>query len=206
MRSCLKKASAKTKNAALWAVAASLVVIEIFKDLVLIVSGLWSLDYLPFHICGINIILALVWAITRSGIVADILYCIGTFGAALALTTPNWMALPVLNFMHLQSVIVHILLVLFPIMIVLNGHRPNIKNWRKCFLAAVCYCVPIYIFNRIFDTDFVFLNGARDTPFVPIVNFIGPLYVIPMIMILGLIMFLMYLPWYLDDRKKAKNA
>ena len=201
-----KKASPKAKNIAIWVVAIYLIVNEIVKDIVVIVLGQWTLEYLPLHICGINIILTMVYAITRNRIVADLLYCIGAFGAALALTTPNWMALPVMNFMHFHSVSVHILLVLFPIMLILNGHRPNIKNWLKCFIVAVCYCVPIYIFNKIFDTDFVFLNGARDTPFVPIVDIIGQLYVIPMIMLLGLVMFLMYLPWYLSDRKKAAKA
>ena len=197
-----KKADAKTKEFFLRGTAFSLVTIEVIKDIVAAAVGQWSIDYLPLHICGINIILVTVWIFTRNKIVADLLYCIGTFGAALALTTPNWMTLPVLNFMHLQSVTVHILLVLFPIMIVLAGHRPNIKNWTKCFAVAVCYCGVIYVFNKIFDTDFVFLNGARDTPFVPVVNLIGPLYVIPMIMLLGLIMFLMYLPWYISDKKE----
>lgn len=201
-----KKANAKTKETALWVVAIFLVANEIIKDIVVLVTGQWEIDYLPLHICGINIILALVYAITRSRIVADLLYCIGTFGAALALTTPNWMVLPVVNFMHFHSVSVHILLVLFPIMIILNGHRPDIRNWPKCFLIAIGYCVPVYVFNKIFDTDFVFLNGARDTPFVPIVNLIGPLYVIPMIMLLGLVMILMYLPWYISGHKKTKNA
>lgn len=201
-----KRASAKTKETWIWIVATALIAEEIVKDIVVTVIGQWEIDYLPLHICGINIILTMVYAITRSKIVADLLYCIGTFGAALALTTPNWMALPVMNFMHLHSVSVHILLVLFPIMIILKGHRPDIRNWLKCFLIAVCYCVPVYVFNKFFDTDFVFLNGARDTPFVPLVNLIGPLYVIPMIMLLGLVMLLMYLPWYISDRKKAKNA
>ena len=200
-----KRASEKSKDRTLKAIAASLVIIEIVKDIVVIAVGQWSIDYLPLHVCGVNIILAAIWAVKRNPIVADLLYCIGTFGAALALTTPNWMALPVWNFMHLTSVIIHILLVIFPIMIVMQGHRPDIKNWPKCFAVALCYCGVIYVFNKIFDTDFVFLNGARDTPFVPLVNLIGPLYVIPMIMLLGLIMLLMYLPWYLADRKKLKQ-
>ena len=201
-----KKLDDKSKEFVIRGVGLSIVTIEIIKDIVVISLGQWDIEYLPLHVCGVNVILIAIWLFTRSRIIADLLYCLCSFGAALALTTPNWMTLPVWNFMHLQTVTIHTLLVIFPILVVMAGHRPNIKNAPKCFGAVLAYSAVIYVFNKIFDSDFVFLNGARNTPFEPLVKIIGPLYVIPMMLLLGCIMLGMYLPWHLADKKRAKTA
>ena len=200
-----KKLDEKSKEFVIRGVGLSIFGLEIIKDIVVVALGQWDIEYLPLHICGANVILIAVWLITKNRIIADLLYCLCPFGAALALTTPNWMTLPVLNFMHFQTVIIHTLLVIFPILIVMAGSRPDIKNAPKCFGAVLAYSAVIYVFNKIFDSDFVFLNGARNTPFEPIVKIIGPLYVIPMMLLLGCIMLGMYLPWHLSDKKKRQT-
>ena len=180
---------------------------ELLKHIGSAAIGLWEVGYLPLHICSINIFLSTAYYFTRSKALAQILYCLGIPGAFMALLLPTWSTLPVMNFMHLHSYTVHILLILFPILLVVNGERPNIKYHGKCCLVFLSYSVPIFFLNHILDTDFIFLNGAKGTPFTGLVKAIGnPLYCVFLVPIIFALMALMYIPWVIHDKKKTAVA
>lgn len=188
-------------------VGCSLLANEIFKDVFCLAVGEWEVDYLPFHICGINLILSFVYLFTRNRVIAQILYALGIPGASMALLTPTWTPLPFLNAMHLHSYTVHICLILFPILLVINGERPTYKYFKWSYASVLIYCIPTYFLNKALDTDFVFLNGARDTPFEFLPEVLGdPWYIFPCAAILGGLMALMILPWHIGDKKKLKTA
>lgn len=178
---------------------------ELFKDIYTLSVGEWRVEYLPFHICGINLILSFVYLFTKDKIIPQILYALGIPGASMALLTPTWTNLPFLNAMHIHSYTVHICLILFPILLVINGNRPTYKYFKWSYAAVLIYCVPIYFLNKVLDTDFVFLNGARDTPFEFLPEVLGdPWYIFPCAAILGGLMALMILPWHIIDKRKKK--
>ena len=70
--------------------------------------------------------------------------------------------------MSIHSFTVHILLVAYPAMMTVGGElQPNVKQLPKCVLLVLGLAVPIYIFNSIFDTNFMFLMyGEEGTPLV----------------------------------------
>ena len=78
---------------------------EMLKNVVVAAVGEFSWGYLPFHLCGINILLIAFDVIKQTKIVRTFLYYIGIPGAALALIFPNWTSQPVWNFFHLHSFI-----------------------------------------------------------------------------------------------------
>ena len=176
---------------------------ELIKQLGSAALGMWEVGFLPLHICSVNIILATEYIFIKSKVTAQLLYCLGVPGAVMALIMPTWSKLPILNFMHLHSYTVHILLTIFPILLIINGERPNIKYLPKCCIALAIYSVPIYFVNLALKTDFMFLNGAKGTPFTGLVKAIGqPLYCPLLVLLICGLMALMYIPWVIIDKRK----
>lgn len=142
-------------------VALLLVADEIFKVIMLVVGGRYNADYLPLHLCSINIFLIAFHAWKPSKVLGGYLYTVGIPGAIAALLFPTWTALPLGNFMHLHSFTVHILLALYPIVLTAGGEIiPNSKLIPKYMLLLVGMAIPIYFVNLLLDTNFMFLMYA----------------------------------------------
>ena len=126
-------------------VALLLVADELFKDFSLLYGGNFSLDYLPLHLCSINIFLIVLPA------------------ACAALLFPTWAPLPPLNFMVFHSFTVHFLLALYPLALTLRGDMdPQPRAFPRCFALLAAMAVPIWFFNRAFGTNFMFLMRAGE--------------------------------------------
>jgi uncharacterized membrane protein YwaF len=142
-------------------ISSLLVADEIFKDVMLIIGSRFKADYLPLHLCSINIILITVHAWRPSRLLSGYLYTVGIPGAMAALLFPSWTSLPLGNFMHLHSFTVHILLALYPIVLASAGElKPQVKEVPKYLLLLVAMAVPIYGINLLLNTNFMFLMSA----------------------------------------------
>lgn len=142
-------------------IAILIVADEIFKDVMLVVGGRYDVGYLPLHLCSINILLVAIHAWKPSKLLGGFLYTVCIPGALAALLFPTWTALPVLNFMHLHSFTVHILLALYPIVLSVSGELiPRAKQLHKYLLLLVILAIPIYVINLLLDTNFMFLMSA----------------------------------------------
>ena len=131
---------------------------EMVKNLVLIILGDFGWGYLPFHLCGINILLILFDTIKQAKTVRSFLYYFAIPGAALALLFPNWTNMPVWNFFHIHSFTIHILLVLYPLLLVTgNQVETDLKAALKGVGLLVAMAIPVYGLNLLWDTNFMFL-------------------------------------------------
>lgn len=131
---------------------------EMAKNLVLIALGEFSWGYLPFHLCGINILLITFDIIKQTKVVRSFLYYFAIPGAALALLFPNWTETPVWNFFHIHSFTIHILLVLYPLLLVTtNQVSTDLKSALRGTLLLVAMAIPVYGLNLLWDTNFMFL-------------------------------------------------
>lgn len=188
-------------------VALLLVLDEIFKDVMLLIGGQYSFGYLPLHLCSINIIAITIHAWKPSKLLDSFLYTACIPGAIAALLFPTWTELPFLNFMHLHSFTVHILLAMYPIVLACGGTiRPGYKDIPKCLLLLVGMAIPIYLINLLLDTNFMFLME---------VDAGNPLYIFQQLwgnhllgfpVLLGAVLIVMYLPlelWRKLHKKKA---
>ena len=136
---------------------------ELWKMIWLTVGGNYTFDYLPLHLCSINIILIAIHAWKPSKLLDNFLYLVCIPGALAALLFPSWASLPLANFMHLHSFTVHTLLALYPLMLTIAGDiRPEIKVFPKCLAFLFVMAIPIYVFNLIFDTNFMFLMYVEE--------------------------------------------
>jgi hypothetical integral membrane protein (TIGR02206 family) len=163
-----RKADTKLRRRIQVVMACLIVLEEVTRDVFLAVTGQFAVSHLPLHLCSVNIILIAVHACKRTKTVDNFLYGICIPGAAAALLFANWLELPVWNYMSIHSFTVHILLVAYPVMMTVGGElQPNVKQLPKCVLLVLGLAVPIYIFNSIFDTNFMFLMyGEEGTPLV----------------------------------------
>ena len=187
-------------------VASLIVLDEILKIIVLSAFGNYNVNYLPLHLCSINIFLIAIHVFKPWKTLGNFLYAICIPGAILALLFPTWTKLPFANFMHWHSFTVHILLALYPLMLTVAGEiKPSLKQLPKSLALLASMAALIYVFNLLADTNFMFLMEAEEG---------NPLYLfeeawgnhllgIPVILVP--LMAVLYLPWEIVRRKKENS-
>jgi len=176
---------------------------EMAKNAVLIIAGEFGWGYLPFHLCGINILLIAFDVIRQTKIVRNFLYYFAIPGAALALLFPNWTDTPVLNFFHIHSFTIHILLVLYPLLLVTTGQvSTDLKSAFKSIILLVLLAIPVYGLNLLWDTNFMFLmEPDKGNPLEMFEKLLGShLWGFPIL--LPIVILIMYLPIYISKKVK----
>lgn len=139
-------------------IAIALLMDEIYKHVFLIIGGNWTFDYLPLHLCSINIFMALFDSIKPNKTVRHFISLIAIPGALMALLSPSWTKLPLLNFMHIHSFTVHILLIAYPVLLLFEKeNKPETKYMVKALGLLIALLVPIYFVNKTLGTNFFFL-------------------------------------------------
>ena len=197
----------KGKNIWIKTVAVLLVADELFKMACLFIGGNYEWDYLPLHLCSINIFLIALHAWKPSDLLGNFLYTICIPGTMAALLFPSWTKLPLLNAMHLHSFTVHILLALYPVVLTVCGRiKPDVKLLPKCMGILVLMAIPIYGLNLLLDTNFMFLMLAEEG---------NPLYwfeqnwgnhLLGFPVIIAAVLIVMYLPVELLRKRKKSGA
>ncbi len=176
---------------------------EMLKNLVLILLGEFGWGYLPFHLCGINILLIAFDVLRQTKVVRSFLYYFAIPGAALALLFPNWTETPVWNFFHIHSFTIHILLVLYPLLLVTtNQASTDLKSALRGVLLLVAMAIPVYGLNLLWDTNFMFLmHPDSGNPLEFFEKLLGShLWGFPIL--LPVVIFIMYIPTFLFGRGK----
>lgn len=144
-------------------VAVLLIADELFKITLLCAVGEYSVWYLPLHLCSINIFIIAIYSWRPSKLLESFLYMVCIPGAIAALLFPTWTELPLLNFMHLHSFSVHILLGMYPLVLTIGGtFKPSFRDIPKCLLMLLTMAVLIYGINLLLDTNFMFLMYAEE--------------------------------------------
>ncbi len=153
-----KKLEAKKQKTVTIILGAYIFIQEMIKNVILVALGEFSAGYLPFHLCGINILLIFFDVIKPTKVVRSFLYYFCIPGAMLALLFPNWTSVPFFNFFHLHSFLIHILLVMYPLLLVTSGQvDTSIKSALKGIILLIALAIPVYFLNLLWDTNFMFL-------------------------------------------------
>ncbi len=202
----------KKKDAAVRAkwrrfLAVAILLDEVWKMFWLTVGGTYTLEYLPLHLCSINIFVIAWHAWRPSETLDNYLYGVCIPAACAAMLFPTWSVLPALNFMHLHSFTIHMMLIIYPVMQTVAGDiRPDIGQLPKSILFAGLMALPVYLFNLAFDTNYMFLMYAEEgNPLLLFENWFGNhLIGIP---VLGAVFLgVMYGILYLCRRAKSRSA
>lgn len=140
--------------------AALLVLDELFKYYIALRSGVFAPSFLPLHLCSINIFLITADALRPNPYLRELLYAECLPGAAMALVFPGWAYLPIKNALCIHSFSAHILLLLYPVLLLAEGFRPNFHRLARTFPMVLAAAALAYGFNAVFGTNFMFLRYA----------------------------------------------
>lgn len=151
---------------------------------------------------GINIFVCWYDAIHQSRWSKEILYALCIPGAVVAMLSPSWQRLPVWNLLHLHSYSIHVLLILYPVLLLAGGFRPQVHHirWVLAFLCAIA--TPIFFLNRLLKTNFFFLNDPQGNAITAFFAhcFGERFYLLGFLPVLAAVLLLLYLPWYRAER------
>ena len=185
---------------------------EIIYQTIHIVTHQFTIDYLPLHLCGLAIYICLYDVFFPSDLMKEFFYCLCMPGALMALLFPNWTCLPIFNFACIDSFILHAMLVAYPIMLIRSGEfSPDFRRLPKCNLILLVVAIPIYGFNKIFNTNFLFINfPSEGSPMVVLEKWLGnPGYIIGVYCLVLICWFILYIPFIIKniciEKYKVKN-
>lgn len=184
--------------------AAAIVANEVFKTAMLLLGGNWEPEYLPLHLCSVNVFLVAYHAWKPGKVLDNFLYAVCVPGAAAALLFPSWNKLPPINFMYLHSFTIHILLMAYPLMLTCGGDiRPDHKYVPRVLGLLSVLAVIALGANLIFDTNFMFLMKAtKSSPLYFFQKQFGS-HLVGFAVILPAALGVMYAPW---SRHTGKSA
>jgi len=145
-----------------FAIAGLIIADELLKMAVLIIGDNYTKNYLPLHLCSVNLFLIAWHAFRPTKTLDNFLYMACIPGALAALLFPSWTKLPPTALMHIHSFTFHILLVCYPAMLLAGRDlRPDVKVMPKVLLLLACLAGVAAITNAILDTNYMYLAEAE---------------------------------------------
>ncbi len=154
----------KKQRNLLKAIPLFMVLLELFKDGLLIKLGRFDTGYLPLHVCSLGVFIFLFreflpWKKAKD-FLGEVAFVLIMPGSAAALLFADWTEYyPVLNFINLHSYVWHGLLVLYPLLIKKRGEvRLSFAHIYRVPLFLLVTVPPIYVFDKIFDRNYFFVN------------------------------------------------
>ena len=141
------------------AAAGAALAIELLRSLLLMRAGEYGVGRLPLHLCALAVYISFLHALRGGELTGQFLYAFCMPGAVCALLFPDWSAYPAFHFMSVSSFVLHILLVGYTLMQVSGGDiRPDTRRTPACLGIMLLIAVPVYIFDRLTGTNYMFLN------------------------------------------------
>lgn len=171
---------------------------ELLKTGNLIIQGTFSIYYLPLHLCGIAVFITFFHCLHPDETAGNLLYSTCMPGALFAIVFPDWTMFPAFCYHSIVGFTVHTLIVAYPLMLVLGGDlRPSVRKLPRCLLILVCIAIPVYIFDRLFSANYMFLlEPAAGSPLEWFASLLGvPGYLLGYIPMLAIVWSLLYLPF-----------
>ena len=205
----LKKTSLATKKRFGYVLAYILILNELVKPYYHTqFFGYDLLNVLPFHMCALSAFSISIFLLTNKRIFYEVAFFWGIGGGLMALLQPD----TPLDFPDPVFIIFYLshggmLLAIGHASIALEN-RPNLDSVKKAIMVSLAVIVVIYFINLILGppANFWYLGARPDgTSIMDLMP--DPPRHIPIVITLGLIMFsIIYLPYWLYDRLKAKDA
>lgn len=147
-------------------IAILIVADEILKHVSAALTGQWSWSLLPLHICSLSIFAVILHRMAGRRIIAEYLYAVSLPTALMALAFPEWASvLPFCSFMSIHSFTIHILIALYPCLLLYGGFRPSAKSLVSIIPFLAFMMVIMHFINNMLGTNFFFISsGGKDNP------------------------------------------
>ena len=204
--SCLvyRRMNEKQRDIFRKSVAAALIANELFKDVPTLCMNLYTWDYLPLHLCNINMFVIAWHAWKPSKTLDNYLYTVCIPGALAAMLFPSWTELPMINYMSIHSFTAHTMLILYPVVLTAAGDiKPELKEVPRSLLILLGLGVVALTVNLLCDTNFMFMMYADEgNPLYWFEQNMGS-HLIGLPILTTAVIFVMHTPWCIF-RKRNK--
>lgn len=203
-----KEAPARRRmlRGAAWAIVS----LELLRTVWLLVIGHYEISrHLPLHLCGVMILVDFLAVYTDKRFFKEFAYAAGLPGALMALVTPEPSGYPFFHIQYLQSIVIHALLVLVPLLLVAgDGFRPSFRMLPMNLAALIGLTAVCFPLNLIINSNYMFVHFApQDTPIALFDAWVGwPGYIALLLCTVFAFWLLMYLPWEIVRRRKARKT
>lgn len=184
--------------------ASSALALELLRAVLLMISGNYTIGRLPLHLCAIAVYLSFFHALRGGRLTGQFLYAFCMPGALAALLFPDWSYYPGLHFMTVCSFALHIL-VFCTILMQVAGRdiRPDIKSLPQCLGIMLAIGIPVYVFDILTNTNYLFLNWPSPGSPLELFAFLGrPGYLLGYIPLIAGVWIILYLPFVLKNKKR----
>jgi hypothetical integral membrane protein (TIGR02206 family) len=170
--------------------------------------GIWNIQtMLPLHMCSVVVWLTIYMLLTKNYQIYEISYFLGIGGALQALLTPDITGYGFPHFRAFNSFLAHGLLVSVPIyMSVMEGFRPTLASFKRVFIWANIYLIPVFLLNLLIGSNYLFIAYKPDFPTLLDLLAPWPWYIIQLEVVGFLILFILYLPFFIKDWKIKKQT
>ena len=170
------------------------------QDAILTVTEHMNARMLPFHLCDLAgfFYLFLQMQALRTGrwtSFSEIALCLFMPGAVLGILFPVWSVYPTFHYMTIHGFVYHALIILYPWLLFVSGNiRPKTRHIWQPVLLLCCIVPPVYLFNKKFDSNYMFINEApTNTPLEFLANQMGnPGYLLGYAIFIFLLMLTLY--------------
>ncbi len=181
----------------------SVLMLEVLRQLAYLVTGTYSPEILPLHVCGIATIVIFIDALRPNRWTGEFLYAMGWWAALGANLFPDWASRPILNVFTWQSFTIHALILGYVLMRLVAGDLvPDIGNLGRVAIMVAVFATVGYLTNQVWHTNFWFLDaGAPGSPLEGIQVLAGNLYLPVLVVLLAIVWTVLYLPWVLRARR-----
>lgn len=202
-----RKLSPKSRKIMAWLVVSIQLLNELDTQVMLISTGQWTISDLPLHMCSLTEIVFLIHIIHPSRMMSAIVYAIAFPSAILGLFLPTWSVLPLWNFAAIHSFVFHFTMILYSLMLFVDGYRPRLADLKKALVPILAVSAAVFIFNKIAGTDFMYTNGGKGVGFlealVGVLGNYGYLIIFPALLVV--IWGVMFLPFEIYERRKKET-
>lgn len=168
-------------------------------------------DHLPITVCGWVVVFSSYMLIGKSQTLFDISYFWALCGSIFALITPTVITYTgPTRFRYYQFWAEHLLgYVAIFYMIFVHNMRPTIKSFIKAYVALFALAGVAYWANQLIGpgANYLFMAKPEDTP--SILDILPPNFALRLLIMAAavtVLFVLAYLPWYIKDKKKAKEV
>ena len=167
-------------------------------------------DHLPITVCGWVAVFGSYMVIGKSQTLFDLCYFWAFSGTIFALITPTVITeTGPLRFRFYQFWIEHLIgyIAIF-YMIFVHKMRPNKKSFIKAYVGLAVLAGIAYFANTLIGpgANYLFMAKPESTP--SILDILPPNFILRLLVMASavtLLFILAYLPWYIIDKRKAKQ-
>ena len=154
-----KKSGSAARRRLRLALAFTALGLELVRAALLAAAGRYGLGTLPLHLCIMAVYLCALHALRGGRLTGQFLYAFCVPGAVAALLFPDWVYYPAWHFMTLCSFALHILITAYVLMQITGGDIvPDVRSAPACLGIMLLIAVPVYVFDRLTGTNYLFLS------------------------------------------------